>query len=195
MLLRRIGREPPQMGMDNGNGGVSDDDDMEDDNDKPRVWGPSLIDNKDGWVGGVMGVDNNGGWRWCDGACHRHHLCLCLHLRLCNGSIWTREAGSISCDIHIKYISKWMNMSHGKHSSLLLHYSTVKTASTFVTCYFCYRKQKIKYAVCPLTTLVTARQEEEHAASSIYKDWKCVVVCHCCHRHHRRINGAPTCGF
>ncbi len=39
MLLRRIGRGPPQSGMDNGIGEASNDDEMEDDNDGQEVEG------------------------------------------------------------------------------------------------------------------------------------------------------------
>jgi hypothetical protein len=59
-LLRRIGRGPLQTGMDDGSGGMSDNDYMEDKVDRLRGGEWSSINNEDGQVGGTMGVNDDG---------------------------------------------------------------------------------------------------------------------------------------
>jgi hypothetical protein len=59
MLLKRIGGGQLQMGMDNGGSGALDNHNMEDNNDGSRGGGPSLINDEDGQVGALMGVNED----------------------------------------------------------------------------------------------------------------------------------------
>ncbi len=58
--LRRFGGGPPQMGTNNGGGGASKDDDVEDNDNRTRGSGSSLLDNKDDQAGEATRVDNDG---------------------------------------------------------------------------------------------------------------------------------------